>query len=225
MERVYLTWHDVEELITKVVMQLNTPYDALLLITRGGIVPGGMIAEALKMKEILTASVVFESGPGVRAEMSWPRFQQFPANAILNGKKVLIVDNIWDRGRTIVTVKSRVQGSGATAETAVLHWKQRQNLFKNEKPDYYAELTEDWIYYPWQRLDDSDDLVSIRHPRRSFPDVRTDTPPPSRASRCTLRIRPPKPVSAAGGDDPFGPMHRRAGQPGDADPVRPFPDA
>ena len=35
MERVYLTWHDVEELITKIVMQLNTPYDALLLITRG----------------------------------------------------------------------------------------------------------------------------------------------------------------------------------------------
>ena len=25
MGRVYLTWHDVEELITKVVMQLNTP--------------------------------------------------------------------------------------------------------------------------------------------------------------------------------------------------------
>lgn len=164
MERVYLNWHDVEELITRVVMQLNTPYDALLLITRGGIVPGGMIAEALKMKDVLTAAVVFQSGPGVRAEMSWPRFQQFPADALLKGKKVLIVDNIWDRGRTIVTAKSRVEGSGATAETAVLHWKQRQNLFENEKPDYYAELTEDWIYYPWQRIDDSDDLVSLRRP-------------------------------------------------------------
>jgi len=98
MDRVYLNWHDVEELITKVVMQLNTPYDALLLITRGGIVPGGMIAEALKMKDVLTAAVVFQSGPGVRAEMSWPRFQQFPADALLKGKKVLLVDNIWDRG-------------------------------------------------------------------------------------------------------------------------------
>ena len=106
MERVYLNWHDVEELLTKVVMQLNTPYDALLLITRGGIVPGGMIAEALKMKDVLTAAVAFQSGPGVRAEMSWPRFQQFPAEGLLKGKKILIVDNIWDRGRTIVTVKS-----------------------------------------------------------------------------------------------------------------------
>lgn len=175
MGRVYLTWHDVEELITKIVMQLNTPYDGLLLITRGGIVPGGMIAEALKMKDVLTASVGFQSGAGIGGEtskvslldsgaMSWPRFQQFPADSLLHGKKILIVDNIWDRGRTIVTVKSRVQGSGGMAETAVLHWKQRQSLFKNEKPDYFAEVTEDWIYYPWQRIDDSDDLVSIRPP-------------------------------------------------------------
>lgn len=164
MGRVYLTWHDVEELITKVVMQLNTPYDALLLVTRGGIVPGGMIAEALKMKELLTASVVFQHGPGVRAELSWPRFQQFPADTLLEGKKILVVDNIWDRGRTIVTVKSRVQGSGGMPETAVLHWKQRQSLFENEQPDYYAELTDDWIHYPWQRIDDSDDLVRVRPP-------------------------------------------------------------
>lgn len=162
MARVYLTWHDVEELVTKVVMQLNTPYDALLLVARGGIIPGGMIAEALKMKDVLTASVLFQHGSGVRAEMSWPRFLQFPADPVLNGKKILVVDNLWDRGRTIVTVKSRVQGAGGMAETAVLHWKQRQSLFKDEKPDYYAAITDDWIYYPWQRFDDSDDLVPAR---------------------------------------------------------------
>ena len=162
MGKIYLTWHDVEELITKVVMQLNTPYDALLLITRGGIVPGGMIAEALKMKDVLTASVLFHQGVGVRAETSWPRFLQFPADPVLNGKKILIVDNIWERGRTIVTVKSRVQGAGGIPETAVLHWKKHQSIFKNEKPDCYGAVTEDWIYYPWQRIDGSDDLVPTR---------------------------------------------------------------
>ena len=77
MANVYLTWQDVEELISKVVMQLNTPYDALLLVTRGGIIPGGMIAEALKMKDVLTASVVFGQDSTLRAEMSWPRFRYF----------------------------------------------------------------------------------------------------------------------------------------------------
>jgi hypoxanthine phosphoribosyltransferase len=162
MGKVYLTWHDVEELISKVVMKLATPYDALMLITRGGIIPGGMIAEALRMKEILTASVLFPRDAGVRAEMSWPRFLQFPADPVLQGKKILIVDNLWDRGRTIVTVKSRVASAGAYPETAVLHWKRGQSIFHDEHPDYYGALTEDWIYYPWQRIDDSGDLVAAR---------------------------------------------------------------
>lgn len=162
MEKVYLTWHEVEELISKVVMKLETPYDALMLITRGGLIPGGMIAEALRMKEVLTASVLFPRDAGVRAEMSWPRFLQFPADPVLQGKKILIVDNMWDRGRTIVTVKSRAASAGAYPETAVLHWKQGHSIFHDERPDYYGALTEDWVYYPWQRIDDSGDLVAAR---------------------------------------------------------------
>lgn len=162
MAKVYLTWHDVEELISKLVMQLEGPYDAILVITRGGIIPGGMIAEALKMKDVLTAAILFPENPGVRAEMSWPRFLQFPADPVLHGRKILVVDNLWDRGRTIVTVKSRVKAAGGFPELAVLHWKKHKNLFPNEEPDYYAEITEDWIYYPWQRIDDSDDMVPAR---------------------------------------------------------------
>jgi len=159
MANVYLTWQDVEELISKVVMQLNTPYDSLLLITRGGIIPGGMIAEALKMKDVLTVSVSFGQDSALRAEMSWPRFQQFPTDMLLQGKKILVVDNMWDRGRTIVTVTSRIRSAGGYPETAVLHWKQNRSLFRDDEPDYYAAITDDWVFYPWQRIDDSDDLV------------------------------------------------------------------
>ena len=102
MANVYLTWQDVEELISRVVMQLNTPYDSLLLVTRGGIIPGGMIAEALKMKDVLTASVVFGQDSTLRAEMSWPRFQQFPAQELLQGKKILVVEYNEDNRHILV---------------------------------------------------------------------------------------------------------------------------
>ena len=161
-EKVHLSWHDVENPVTKVVMQLETPYDALMVITRGGIIPGGMIAEALKMKNVLTAAVLFPETPGVRAELSWPRFLQFPGDPVLHGRKILIVDNLWDRGRTIVTVKSRVKMAGGFPQTAVLHWKKAHNLFPDEQPDFYGEITDKWIYYPWQRIDDSDDMVPAR---------------------------------------------------------------
>ncbi len=156
MKHVYLSWYDTEELITKLIFKLNTPYDSLLVITRGGIIPGGMIAEALKMKEVLTASVLFSEDPGHHARLSWPRFLQFPTDALLAGRKILVVDNLWFRGRTIRAVKGRIESAGGFPELAVLHWKRSSSLFPDQQPDYYAETTEDFVHYPWQRIDDSD---------------------------------------------------------------------
>lgn len=60
MRREILSWGDVEALMDHLLPQLRGPFDALLMITRGGIVPGGMIAEALDIKYILTAAVRFQ---------------------------------------------------------------------------------------------------------------------------------------------------------------------
>src|SRR5512139_3591066 len=89
----FLTWQDVDKLIDYLLPQLVGPYDALLMITRGGIVPGGLIAEALDIRYILTAAVEFsEVG---QSRLAWPAFLQFPEEGLLRKKRVLIVDDIW----------------------------------------------------------------------------------------------------------------------------------
>ena len=162
MKHVYLTWHETEELVTKLVFNLNTPYDAILAITRGGIIPGGMIAEALKMKDVLTAAVLFTDNPG-QMTLNWPRFLQFPPDALLEGRKILVIDNLWNRGRTILAAKGRIEAAGGFPELAVLHWKPQGSHYPDQEPDYYGEMTEDFIHYPWQRIDDSDYRV-LAHP-------------------------------------------------------------
>ena len=53
MEKVYLSWEAVEQLINAVIPQLKTRhYDSLLAITRGGIIPGGLIAEKLGITKV-----------------------------------------------------------------------------------------------------------------------------------------------------------------------------
>jgi hypoxanthine phosphoribosyltransferase len=163
MKHVYLTWHELEELVSHLIFQLNTPYDAILVITRGGIIPGGMIAEALKMKNVLTAAVSIPADPNQRTLLSWPRFLQFPIDNLLTERKILVVDNLWYQGRTIMAVKGRIEAAGGYPELAVIHWKQKSSRFPEDEPDYYAEITEDFIHYPWQRIDDSDYRV-LAHP-------------------------------------------------------------
>lgn len=144
----FLTWQDVDKLIDHLVPQLRGPYDALVMITRGGIVPGGLIAETLDIRYILTAAVEFPAGGQPR--MAWPTFLQFPSDDQLRRKRILIVDDIWANGRTVTTVRGRVHAAGGLAETAVLHYKPGSSLFREAGPDYYAAVTDRFIVYPWE---------------------------------------------------------------------------
>ena len=149
MQREILTWFDVDKLMDHLLPQLGGPYDAMLIITRGGLVPGGLICESLDIRHILTASVHFYSG--VKETLAWPIFLQFPSDSLLVGKRILIVDDIWDSGRTITTVQGRVEAAGGHPELAVLHYKPTDSLFPDAAPHYYAALTDRWVVYPWER--------------------------------------------------------------------------
>lgn len=149
MKKIYLTWQEVEKLILDIIPQLKSrQYDALLAITRGGIVPGGVIAEKLGIRKVLVASVDFYSDEML--QLDWPVFMQFPNDNLLQGEHILIVDDLWDRGKQVTSVKERVEQAGGSATTFVMHYKPHRSLFPDLAPDYYTSITEDWVIYPWE---------------------------------------------------------------------------
>jgi hypoxanthine phosphoribosyltransferase len=148
-KREVLSWADVDALIDLLLPQMTGGFDAAVMITRGGIIPGGLLAEALNIQSILTAAVEFASGDAPRL-LAWPTFLQFPDDSLTRGKRVLVVDDVWTHGRHIMTVRGRLESSGARTETAVLHYKPGASLFPNHKPTYYAALTDAYIVYPWE---------------------------------------------------------------------------
>ena len=148
-KRQVLSWTDVDALIDQLLPQMAGSFDALVMITRGGIIPGGLIAEALNIKVILTAAVEFPSETAPRL-LAWPTFLQFPDELLTRGKRVLVVDDVWTHGRHIMTVRGRIEASGARTETAVLHYKPSASLFPNHKPTYFAALTDAYVVYPWE---------------------------------------------------------------------------
>jgi len=123
----------------------------MVMITRGGIIPGGMLAEAMGLTHLLTAAVDFPAqNQSDRPLMAWPTFIQFPTDDLLSGRLTLIVDDVWGSGRTITAVKNRVSAAGGFPETCVLHFNPYRNLFGNSKPDYFAAVTDVHILYPWE---------------------------------------------------------------------------
>ena len=155
MRREVLTWSDVDKLIDYLVPQIRGRFDSLLMITRGGIVPGGFLAEAMDIRNIYTASVDFfepHESPGQLKSpyLAWPKFLQFPENSALMNERVLIVDDVWGSGRTITAVRKRVAAASGLPSTCVLHFNPYRNLFDSSRPDYFGATTDARIIYPWE---------------------------------------------------------------------------
>ncbi len=150
--REVISWEEVDRLIDHLLPQFHREFTAMVMITRGGLVPGGMLAEAMDITHVLTAAVDF---PALMAQqknslMAWPDFIQFPAEDKLRGRPTLIVDDVWGSGRTITAVKNRVSAAGGFPETCVLHFNPYRSLFGSARPDYYAAVTDAYIIYPWE---------------------------------------------------------------------------
>lgn len=151
MRTEMLTWSDVDRLIDVLLPQVRAVglFDAIILITRGGIIPGGMLAEALNIRHLLIAAVNFPSTEQ-SGLMAWPSFLQFPADELVRGRRTLIVDDVWGSGRTSTAVRGRVESSGGEPFTCVLHFNPYRSLFNKKKPDFYGAVTDAYIVYPWE---------------------------------------------------------------------------
>ena len=100
MERRLVTWMDVERMVGSLLKRIPTDWDNLLVITRGGMVPACLVSERTGLRNILAAAVVFYEKD--ERALPAPRFVQFPDDRQVAGRRILVVDDVWDTGSTIV---------------------------------------------------------------------------------------------------------------------------
>ena len=147
VEKDHVTWDALEVLVKRLAEQVGRDHDVLLAITRGGLVPAGMLAYLLGQRDILVAAVAFYDDKGRPGDQ--PAFLQFPGDPLLRGKRVLIVDEVWDTGTTIEAVVERVRMAGGEPTTAVLHYKPQRSKVRSV-PDHHVVSTDAWVVYPFK---------------------------------------------------------------------------
>ncbi len=147
--KVNVTWDDLDDLVSQLAERLATipAPDVVLAISRGGLVPAGMLGYRMGWRDMLLAAVVvYDDDSGFRGEAE---FLQFPADEQLRGKRVLIIDEVWDSGTTIAAVSARIRAAGGEPVTAVLHYKPGKSRV-DIVPDLYIVETDDWVIYPFK---------------------------------------------------------------------------
>jgi hypoxanthine phosphoribosyltransferase len=112
-----------------------------------GLLLAGAIAYALDVKSCGALNAEFYTG--VDARLDEPIIlAPFLDEVSLSGKRVLLVDDVSDSGRTLKMVLNLITLAGAEVKTVCLYSKSHTVL----EPDYVWRHTDRWIAFPWSSL-------------------------------------------------------------------------
>lgn len=118
--------------------------DIIVGISRGGWPPARVLSDLLSIPNV--ANVRAEFYLGVAETKSEPTLTQ-PISVKIAGKRILIVDEVADTGKSLKMVKEHIVSEGAKeVRTTTVYYKPWSIV----KPDYYAKQTSDWIVFPWE---------------------------------------------------------------------------
>jgi len=121
------------------------PFDSVVCVTRGGLVPAAIVARELNVRVIETVCVESYTGIGQRGEL---RVLKGISDAITSGSNasgqgVLIVDDLVDTGKTARVVRDLLP----KAHFATVYAKPMGRPLVDT---FITEVSQDtWIFFPW----------------------------------------------------------------------------
>ena len=155
-DREELTWElfgtASRELSAQVVASGWVP-DLIIAVARGGLIPAGAISYAIGVRAMGSMNVEFYTGIGETLAEPVVLPPLMDASE-LPGKKVLVVDDVADSGKTLKMVMELLRHEGlqlggasvpVEARSACIYLKPRSV----HRPDYVWRETDKWINFPW----------------------------------------------------------------------------
>jgi len=153
-DRENLTWQGFGDACRQIAEQIADSGwmpDLIVAIARGGMLPAGAISYALGVKANGAINVEFYTG--LEPEILEP----YMDISSLEGKRVLIVDDVADSGKTLKLIMDLISEKGLSmggdsakvdARSATIYLKPTSII----KPDYVFKQTDKWINFPWSVL-------------------------------------------------------------------------
>ena len=141
----FVSWNDLESYCDKIYSQMvkdDYKPDCIIGLLRGGIVPARLFSDHFNiLLDFFALDVKLYNGINDRMEKA--KIKAFDGD--VKGR-ILLVDDIFDSGKTMEAVLDHLNGKQVT--TATIFWKETA---KN-KPDYYAEVAKEneWIVFPFE---------------------------------------------------------------------------
>ncbi|MEM3730670.1 MAG: phosphoribosyltransferase [Candidatus Bathyarchaeia archaeon] len=141
------TWNQIYEMLLNLSEKIKKDGfkpDIIVGVSRGGWPPARVISDLMGNPNL--ANVRAEFYLGVAETKDEPVLTQ-PVSMDVSGKKVLLVDEIADTGKSLKLVKNHIVEKGAAeVKIATIYYKPWSIV----KPDYFEKETSRWVVFPWE---------------------------------------------------------------------------
>lgn len=149
------SWSDLESACLTVARQVivsQVEYDLIVTLAKGGWPMTRSLADFTGISEIASIGVKFYSGINQKEDKPII-YQDLPVE--VEGKRVLLFDDVADSGDSLQFVKDLlVQRGVGVVHTATLYYKNHSII----QPDYYGDTISDWIIFPFEIIEMSQEL-------------------------------------------------------------------
>lgn len=151
--KIYLTWDECfgfyQALAGRIKGKTKQPFDLIIAISKGGLIPSRMIAKHLNIERVISYGVrSYNEGDTQLATRIV--YQDLPSNidSLIKGKRCLIVDDIIDTGDTIIDLMDKlVKYHPKEVQCAATHYKSHSKI----KPEFSLfEIKDEWLVFPFE---------------------------------------------------------------------------
>ncbi len=141
------TWSQIYDMLLDLARKIRLDGyapDIIVGIARGGLVPSRILADLLETRDF--AIITIEYYVGIAEKKREPILKQC-LHTQLTGKRVLLVDDVSDGGRSLQLAKKHLEEQCAKEiKIATVYCKPGTVT----TPDYYEKETSRWIVFPWE---------------------------------------------------------------------------
>ncbi|MBS7616016.1 phosphoribosyltransferase [Candidatus Bathyarchaeota archaeon] len=141
------TWNQIYDMLLEMAENIRKDHfkpDVIVGVSRGGWPPARVLSDLLDNPHLANVRVEFYLG--VAETKGEPTLTQ-PVSVKVAGKKVLVVDEVADTGKSLQLIREHLKAEGAVeVKMATIYFKPWSIVV----PDYYAKETSRWIVFPWE---------------------------------------------------------------------------
>ena len=140
MKQVFLSYHDIHTDCIELAKKIKKKYkpEKLILISRGGLIPGSIIANYLGIQDVdVIALKTYADRKRSKEIKVYKR--------IKSEKKLVVIDDLVDSGETAKIVKEMMPNSKFVVLYAKTSGKKQADL------NLYDFKDSDWLVFPWEQ--------------------------------------------------------------------------